>query len=190
MKTALVLIDIQNDYFSSGKWPLLGMELAVKNAQTLLTKFRTIKEPIIHIQHIAKAPDAPFFVRNTKGVEIHELVKPQENENEKVVIKEFPNSFRQTTLLNDLRNFGVERLVICGGMSNMCIDATTRAANDLEFNCIVAHDACAAKDLIFYGHITPALEVHCAFMSALSFAYAKVISTEETIGMLGIAQET
>jgi nicotinamidase-related amidase len=133
------------------------------------------------IQHIAKNPEAPFFVVDTYGAEIHDSVKPQENE--KIIIKEFPNSFRQTTLLDDLHNAGVKRLVICGAMSNMCIDATTRAANDLGFNCIVAHDACAARNLEFYGHITPALEVHCAFMSALGFAYAQVVSTHEAIAI-------
>jgi nicotinamidase-related amidase len=181
VKTALVLVDIQNDYFPGGKWELVGMDIAAFNAGRLLTAFREKKQPIFHVQHIAKNPDAPFFVVDTYGAEIHDSVKPQKNE--KIIIKEFPNSFRQTTLLDDLRNAGVERLVICGAMSNMCIDATTRAANDLGFDCIVAHDACAAKNLEFHGHITPALEVHCAFMSALGFAYAQVVSTHEAIAI-------
>ncbi|MFN7415662.1 MAG: cysteine hydrolase family protein [Dolichospermum sp.] len=181
MKTALVLVDIQNDYFPGSKWELVGMDIAAFNAGRLLTAFRERKQPIFHVQHIAKNPDAPFFVVDTYGAEIHESVKPQENE--KIILKEFPNSFRQTTLLDDLHNAGVERLVICGAMSNMCIDATTRAANDLGFDCIVAHDACAARNLEFYGHTTPALEVHCAFMSALGFAYAQVVSTNEAIAI-------
>mgnify|MGYP003325889735 CR=1 FL=1 len=181
MKTALVLVDIQNDYFPGGKWELVGMDIAAFNAVRLLTAFRERKQPIFHIQHIAKNPQAPFFVVDTYGAEIHDSVKPQEKE--KIIIKEFPNSFRQTTLLEDLHHAGVERLVICGAMSNMCIDGTTRAANDLGFDCIVAHDACAARNLEFHGHIIPALEVHCAFMSALGFAYAQVVSTHEAIAI-------
>jgi nicotinamidase-related amidase len=181
MKTALVLIDIQRDYFPGGKWELIGMDLAALNARKLLDTFRKRDLPIFHVQHIAKSPDAPFFVVNTDGAEIHQSVQPQENE--KIIIKEFPNSFRETNLLESLQNAGVERLVICGGMSNMCIDATTRAANDLGFECIVAHDACAASNLEFYGHFTPALEVHCSFMAGLAFAYAKVVSSQEAIAL-------
>ena len=65
----------------------------------------------------------------------------------------------------------------------MCIDATTRAAYDLGFDCIVAHDACAASNLEFYGHFTSALEVHCSFMAAVAFGYAKVIPTQEAVAL-------
>jgi nicotinamidase-related amidase len=179
MKTALILIDIQVDYFPGGKWELVGMDLAALNAAKLLTTFREREHPIFHVQHISKDTNAPFFVVGTYGAEIHKSVEP--GKNEKIIVKEFPNSFRQTSLLNDLHNAGVEKLVICGAMSNMCIDATTRAATDFGFDCIVTHDACAARNLEFYGHITPALEVHCSFMAALAFGYAKVVPTSEAI---------
>ncbi|NJL10972.1 MAG: cysteine hydrolase [Calothrix sp. SM1_7_51] len=179
MKTALILVDIQVDYFPGGKWELVGMDLAALNTRRLLATFRESGRLIFHIQHIAKNPAAPFCVAETQGVKIHQSVEPRENE--KIIIKEFANSFRETSLLNDLRDAEVERLVICGAMSNMCIDATTRAASDFGFNCIVAHDACAARHLEFYGHIIPALEVHCSFMAALAFAYAKVIPTSEVL---------
>jgi nicotinamidase-related amidase len=181
MKTALIIIDIQVDYFPGGKWELVGMDIASLNAARLLTVFRDSNRPIFHVQHIAKNPDAPFFVVGTHGAEIHKSVQPRESE--KIIIKEFANSFRETSLLNDLHHAGVERLVICGGMSNMCIDATTRAATDFGFDCIVAHDACAASNLEFYGHITPALEVHCSFMAGLAFAYAKVVPSNEAIAL-------
>ncbi|MBW4597870.1 MAG: cysteine hydrolase [Brasilonema angustatum HA4187-MV1] len=179
METALILIDIQVDYFPLGKWELVGMDAASLNAARLLAAFRERNHPIFHVQHIAKDPNAPFFVAGTHGAEIHPSVQPRGDE--KIIQKAYPNSFRQTTLLNDLHNAGVKKLVICGAMSNMCIDATTRAANDFEFECTVAHDACAARNLEFYGHITPALEVHCSFMSALAFAYAKVVPTDAAL---------
>lgn len=74
-----------------------------------------------------------------------------------------------------------DNLVICGAMSHMCIDATTSAAFDLGFNCIVAEDACATKDLIFKTQNIKASDVHASFMAALSVPYAKVISTKEII---------
>ena len=107
------------------------------------------------------------------------MVTPQENEI--VVVKNFPNSFRDTALLEILKKEKTDNLVICGAMSHMCIDATTRAAFDLGFNCIVAEDACATRDLSFKGKAIKASDVHASFMAALSVPYAKVISTKEII---------
>ncbi|CAF4721959.1 unnamed protein product [Rotaria sp. Silwood1] len=61
----------------------------------------------------------------------------------------------------------------------MYIDAITRAAHDFGYNCILIHDACASRELQFNGITVPAEHVHAAFMSALDFAYAKTISTQE-----------
>ena len=75
---------------------------------------------------------------------------------------------------------------ICGAMSHMCIDATTRAAFDLGFNCVVAEDACATRDLLFNNKIIKASDVHASFMAALSFPYAKVVSTKDVVKDLDI----
>lgn len=181
MKTALLVIDIQVDYFPNGKWELFGMETAAQNAGKLLAAFRERNLPLFHIQHIAKNPDAPCFVAGTHGAEIHESVQPRENE--KVIHKEFPNSFLRTSLLNDLHHAGIEKVVICGAMSNLCIDATTRAASDFGFECVVAHDACAATELEFLDHAIPAPEVHGSFMAGLAFGYAKVVPTSEAVAL-------
>jgi len=107
------------------------------------------------------------------------MVAPRDDET--VVVKTFPNSFRDTGLLDLLRIEEIESLVICGAMSHMCIDATTRAAFDLGFNCTVAEDACATKDLNFNGKTVKASDVHAAFMAALSVQYAKIVSTREIV---------
>ena len=78
-----------------------------------------------------------------------------------------------------MKNADVEQVVICGAMSHMCIDATTRAAADLGYSCIVVHDACATKDLEFVGIKILAAEVHGSFMAALASAYANVLSFNE-----------
>ena len=96
-----------------------------------------------------------------------------------MIQKNFPNSFRDTVLLETLRDDDIERLVICGAMSHMCIDATTRAAFDLGFSCIVVSDACATRDLQFEGRTIPARDVHAAFMAALSVPYASVVTARE-----------
>jgi nicotinamidase-related amidase len=179
MNICLIAIDLQNDYFPGGAMALVGIEEAAANARMLLNAFRKTKSPVIHVQHISARPGATFFLPDTHGAKINDLAAPMGKE--PVVMKYFPNSFRDTTLLEILKKEKPDPLVICGAMSHMCIDATTRAAFDLGFNCIVAEDACATKDLVFKGRIIKASDVHASFMAALSAPYAKVISTKEII---------
>jgi nicotinamidase-related amidase len=177
--SALVIVDIQNDYFPGGRMTLHEIERAAENARKLLEHFRSTGRPTFHIQHTWEDASAPFFVAGTPGAAIHESVAPRQGE--PVVVKHFPNSFRESTLLDELRRAGATQLTICGAMSHMCIDATTRAAADLGFDCTVAHDACATRDVEFEGAKVAADDVHAAYMSALGFAYAKVIPTTEAI---------
>ena len=176
MKTALLLVDIQNDYFPGGKMELVGMEERSKKARELLDLFRKNDLPTFHIQHVSSGKGAGFFLPDTEGAEVHESVKPLASD--LVIQKHFPNSFRDTDLLEKLKSSGVTALVICGAMSHMCIDATTRAAADYGFRCTVIYDACATRDLQFGDTLVPAEQVHASFMSALGFAYAKVISLQ------------
>ncbi len=179
MKECLLLVDLQNDYFPGGRMELVGIDAAAKNAARLLDEFRAAELPVVHVQHVATRPGATFFLPDTDGAQIHARVAPRPGEI--VVVKHFPNSFRETELLKTLNASQLDTLVICGAMSHMCIDATTRAAADLGFTCTVAADACAARDLTFGDRVVKAADVHAAFMAALSAAYATVAATEEII---------
>ena len=180
MNTALLIIDVQNDYFEDGAMTLVGSYRASENIKLLLKKFRTENQPILHIQHIAPSPSATFFIPNTIGAEIHANVKPLDNE--KVIIKHYPNSFRETDLLNHLKSLDITNLVICGMMTHMCIDATTRAAKDLGFNCTLIADGCATKHLEINGTIVTAENVHNSFLAALNYFYSTVTNTNEYLG--------
>jgi nicotinamidase-related amidase len=173
----LILVDIQNDYFPGGKMELYQMEAAAANAVLLLSFFRERNWPIVHIQHLSIKPGASFFIPETFGVEIHSSVFPQIDE--PIVQKNFPNSFRQTNLHEILKSHGVEELVICGAMSHICIDTTTRAANDLGYQVTLIYDACATRDLTFNGLFVEALKVQAAYMAALNSSFAKVMATSE-----------
>lgn len=177
MNKALIIIDIQNDYFEGGANPLVGSLEASQNAKLLLENFREERLPIIHIQHIANREGATFFAPNTFGAEIHQNVKPLANE--KVIIKHFPNSFIETELQTTLQEYNIKDLVICGMMTSMCVDATTRAAKDLGYNCTVIGDACAAPNLQIGNKTIKAENVHNAFLAALNYYYSSVITTQE-----------
>lgn len=182
MNTALVIVDIQNDYFPDGKMPLVGPVEASQQAARLLDRFRRSQWPVVHIQHVAVRPSATFFLPNTPGADFHPSVQPWSAE--PIVPKNFPNSFRDTTLLDVLREKHVDRLIICGMQTNMCIDATTRAAADYGFECLVAADACAARNLTFDGHTVPAEQVHYAFLAALNGSYARVLKVDHILAQL------
>lgn len=182
MTEALLLIDIQNDYFAGGKMALEGMDAAAANAHRLLAAFRDRELPVFHVRHLSVRPGATSFLPGTPGAEIHPSVAPRPGE--PVIEKNFPNGFRGTALLETLRGAGVDQLLIAGAMSHLCIDATTRAAFDHGFRCGVAEDACATRALEFAGRVLSARDVHAAFMAALAVPYAKVSSTETCVGSL------
>ena len=177
MKQALILVDIQNDYFPGGSMELVGMEAAAQNARKVLDSFRTRGALVFHIQHLAAKPDATFFVADTIGAEHNITVKPEPDET--LIQKNFPNAFRATYLEEQLRASRIAQLIIVGAMSHMCIDATTRAAFDLGFQCTVVQDACATRDLQFDGRTIDAQQVHGSFMAALAAPYAAVVATTE-----------
>ena len=181
MKTALLIIDIQNDYFPGGKYPLVKPLEAAQNAYMILQCFRESGNRHVHIQHISLEPDATFFMSGDRGTDIHDSVAHFEGE--PIVYKHEPNAFLNTNLLELLNNWEVERVVITGMMTHMCVDATARAASDLGFQVIIAEDACATRDLKHGDTIIPADLVHKAFLAALK-SYGRVMKSEEILARL------
>lgn len=180
--TALIMIDLQNDYFPKGRMELVAAEEAAGKAKLLLEYARKHEVVVVFLQHIAMQPGATFFLSGTRGIEIHDSLQPMETE--KVFRKHFPNSFRETGLEAYLQDLGITQLVLCGMMTHMCVDATVRAAFDKGYSCILSHDACATTALQFQGESIAASHVHGSFMAALGAIYAQVATAEECIQML------
>ncbi len=176
---AVIVVDLQNEYLPSGKLPLVGIEEAAANAAQVIEAARSSGDTVIHVRHEAPSAEVPFFVPGSMGVEIIPAVQPAPGE--AVVVKNYPNSFRDTDLKQRLEAEGIEEVVVVGAMSHMCIDATTRAAADLGYSATVVHDACATRDLEFDGVTVPAAQVHAANMAALAFGYGKVVGTRELL---------
>ena len=118
MARGLVIVDIQRDYFPGGAHPLEGPEAAAASAARLLSGFRAAGNPVFHVRHIWDEDEATFMRPGSEGVEIHESVEPLDGET--VISKEHPNSFRDTGLETELRDAGVDELVVCGMMTSMC----------------------------------------------------------------------
>ena len=177
MTQALVLIDLQNDYFPGGRMELVGTDAAAAQAAHLLAAFRQAALPVIHIQHIAKRAGATFFLPDTDGARIHAAVAPVDGE--EVIVKHFPSAFRETSLKQKLDALGVTGITFAGAMTQLCIDTSVRAAADLGYTCALAHDACATRDLKFGDRTVAAADVQAAYMAALNGSFAKVATAAE-----------
>lgn len=175
MTEALLLIDIQNIYFTPGKYLLDKPEIAAQNAALLLDKFRKDNKPIIHVKHDFKVNENYDYLNA-----IHDSVKPLPNEF--IVHKNFPNSFLNTTLLSEIKKLNVNKLVIAEMMSHMCIDTTVRACQNYQLKATLIFDACTTKDLCINGNTIPANVIHNSFMAALNGMFANVIYTKDYLG--------
>jgi len=171
---AIIVIDLQNEYWPGGNLPLDGIDAAAANAARVIAHGREKGDLIVNIRH--EMPGAPVFVPGSDGVQINAVVAPAEGE--PVITKNFPNAFRETGLKALLDEKNIEEVVVVGAMSHMCVDATVRAANDFGYTTTTIHDACATRELEFNGATAPATHVQTTMMSALAFFYGEVISTD------------
>jgi nicotinamidase-related amidase len=175
--TALLIIDIQNDYFPGGKMELEGADAAAQNAAKVLDKCRRGGMAVFHVRHLSTRPGSTFFIPGTSGAELHAAVSPREGE--PVIEKNFPNSFRNTDLKQKLDALAVKELVVAGMMTHMCVDASVRQAADLGYKVTLLADACATRAQSFGGENVPARQVHAAFLASLNGFYAKVINSDQ-----------
>ncbi len=180
--TALLIIDVQNDYFPGGKMELPEAVKAVDRIKVILDEFRRQGLPVIHIEHESVNEGATFFLPGTQGQKIHDLLQPQAGET--VIVKQYPNSFLKTQLQHHLEENGISRLVITGMMTFMCVDATTRAAKDLDYECVLVHDCTATPPVEFAGVSCSAEQAKATVSRALSFICDEVVSTEECLQRL------
>ena len=178
----LIVIDIQNDYFPGGNMALSGPEAAAANAQQALQAFREHHWPVVIVQHLALSNEATFFRPGTKGAELYAGFEPLAGEAH--LIKHYPNAFRDTELGSLLNKAGTEHLVICGMMTHMCIDTSTRAAADAGFRVTLLGDATATRSLGFGGQTAAADQVQIAYLAALNGSFARVTSTREWLTSL------
>ncbi|OFI49564.1 isochorismatase [Floricoccus tropicus] len=176
MKQALIIIDVQNDYFKNGKMELNNTENALIIINKLERKFYEANLPVIYIRHIKNDLKADFFAKNSHGSELEERLLL--NHSSIIIEKQFPNSFYKTKLLSTLKKLKVEQVIICGMMTHMCVDSTTRASNELGLKPILIADGTATKDLYFDEELISSKYVQLSFLASLK-NFAKVITYDE-----------
>jgi nicotinamidase-related amidase len=162
VKTALLIVDIQNFYFPGNGPGLVNADSAGICAKEILQVFRDKKQLVVHIGHKA-----------AKGGEFHKNVSPLPEE--KIIVKEEVNCFQNTGLLAFLQQNMITRLVIIGMQTHLCLEAATRAAKDFGFECIVVGDACATKDLTYNNKIVRAEDVQTSTLATINRTYGLVL---------------
>jgi len=93
---ALIVVDLQNDYFKGGRWTLSRIEQATDNAIAALEAARRSGDFVVHVRHEFLGEDAPFFAAGSDGAQTHHSVAPVAGE--EVMTKNHVNAFRETNL--------------------------------------------------------------------------------------------
>lgn len=143
MTQALLVIDLQNDYFPDGKFPLWNTEAVLNNIEQAISKASGQQIPVIIIQHIASSERgiAPFFNHGTTGAEVHPRILAAAPD-APIVVKEFADSFVKTTLEETLSHLGVTELLVCGMMTQNCVTHTAISKSAEKYQVTILPDCC------------------------------------------------
>jgi nicotinamidase-related amidase len=174
--STLILIDCQNTY-TRGVMELEGVQAALDETATLLDRARTAGIPIIHIQH-SDGPGSLYDIEGESGA-IVARVAPREGE--PVVVKNYPNSFVQTDLEQQLKGLDASNLVLTGFMTHMCVNSTARGAFNLGFAPTVVAAATATRSLPGVDGPVPAAALHSASLAAVADLFAIVVPTASSV---------
>lgn len=152
MKKALLLIDLQNDYFPGGKFPLWNTDVTLSNIEQAVQAAKAKNIPIIHIQHIANSEMgiAPFFNKGSEGAEINSRIL-EAAPDAPIVIKEFADSFVGTNLEEVLNGLGVDELLVCGMMTQNCVTHTAISKSAEKYKVSILPDCCTTVDEMLHN---------------------------------------
>ncbi|WP_413943590.1 cysteine hydrolase family protein [Bdellovibrio sp. HCB-162] len=141
MKKALIVIDIQNEYFLGGKFPLWNPEMALDTTLELIDLAKKQNIPVVLIRHVLGV-DSPFFTPESSGVMIHQKIL-EAVPSAPVINKQYADSFYKTELEAVLNRFGVEHIVLCGMMTQNCVTHTALSKSAEKYKVSIVADACA-----------------------------------------------
>ena len=170
--SALIMIDLQNTY-RKGVMQLTGVEEAILEAKKLLEMARDHKIPIFHIRHDGGV-GTPYDVSAEIGA-ISDEVAPIAGE--PVITKHYPNSFVQTDLDQQLKAIGIEKIVLAGFMTHMCINSTAHGGFNLGYAPTVVASTTATRPLeAANGKVVSAQQVQDAAIASTRDLYAAIIN--------------
>lgn len=147
---ALIAIDLQNDYFAGGAYPLHAAEAVLARTVQAVHAARAQGIPVVVVQHVSRNSPAPFFNAKTEGVQIHPALRAAAPD-APVVVKGHADSFRQTTLQATLEPWGIDTLWLCGMMTQNCVTHTALSPQAAHYAVCVAEDLCTTVDPMIHA---------------------------------------
>lgn len=181
MKRALLVIDVQNEYFT-GKLPVTHPAGSLESIGRAMDAASAHGVPVIVVQHTVTAPSRPVFQRGTPEWALHPEVEKRPSD--LLVEKTLPGSFTGTNLETWLREKDIDTLTISGYMTQMCCDTTARQAFHLGFAVEFLSDATGTLSLANDAGSVSAEELHRAILVTQGTLFSKVMTTAEWISRL------
>ncbi|WP_024953514.1 cysteine hydrolase family protein [Sulfurospirillum arcachonense] len=177
MKRALIVVDVQNEYFSGGALPISYPPNSFEHIKTAIKEAQQTNTFIIFVQHTALKADAKAFVRESHNWEFHDDIK--QIKPDLYIEKNHASSFIGTDLNWRLRSLGIDTVAIVGYMTQNCCDATARDASQLGFNVEFLSDANGTLDFKNEAGAVSAEELHRSFLVAQEFGFSRVLTLNE-----------
>jgi nicotinamidase-related amidase len=147
--TALLVVDVQNGVVGEA----FRRDEVVANVATLVDRARSGGVPVVWVQH--SNPQA--MPRGGEGWEI--VPELTVDDGEPVVQKEYPDSFEDTDLEEQLAALAVGSLVVAGAQTDECIRSTLHGAIARGYDATLVSDAHTTEDLTEFGAPTPDLVI-------------------------------
>lgn len=175
---ALILIDWQEGMHDP-RWGPRNNPAAEANAERLLAAWRRLGRPIYHVQHISREPNSVFRPERP-GSALMPFAKPRPGE--PLVQKHVNSAFIGTDLERQLRDAGLDTLVLTGLQSDHCVSTTARMAGNLGFTVYLVEDATATFDRTgANGKVYRAQDVHENNLASLNGEFATIVSTAQVL---------
>jgi len=177
MKQALIVIDVQNEYFT-GELPVTFPHGSLENILTAMDRAHESHIPTAVIQHTSLV-EAPTFRKGTNGWELHEEVKRRHADI--VIEKHLPGSFTGTGLEDWLKREGITTVTIAGYMTQMCCDTTARQAFHQGYAVNFLSDATGTLSVTNTAGFISDADLHQAVLVTQQMRFARVMKTREWI---------
>jgi nicotinamidase-related amidase len=182
MKRALLVIDVQNEYFEGGLLPVTYPVTHFENLLRVMEGATAAGVPVVVVQHTFVAPDMPFFKRGTPGWDLHPEVASRPRDH--WVEKELPGSFTGTGLEEWLRQRGIDTVTVAGYMTHMCCDTTARQALHRGLKAEFLSDATGTLAVKNSAGEVSAEELHRSTLCAQQMMISEVLDSERWLARL------
>ena len=180
-QTAVIVIDIQNEYFPGGKMPIPDGMKALQNSKRIVEFAHKNGMPVFFVQHLGAA-DGPLFAKGSRFAEFHKDLQP--GKNDRVISKATPSSFVGTDLQQQLDALGIKQLIVTGLMTHMCVSSTARDAVPLGYSVIIPEDATATRDLATWDNkVVDHKILQQSALAAVADVFAEIKTTDAVLAL-------